>query len=81
MAKKKNTRRIQKNIAPKDCSFCKDKKEPDFLDISSLNRFLTERSKIIPAARSGICSKHQKRLTLAIKYARFLALLPFVSKT
>lgn len=79
MAKKKTQRRIQKNIAPKDCSFCKEKKEPNFLDSSTLNRFLTERGKIIPASRSGLCAKHQKRLTLAVKYARHLSLLPFVA--
>jgi small subunit ribosomal protein S18 len=78
MAKKKIIRKQQKTNAPKKCFFCSEKKEPDFSDIATLNRFLTERAKIIPKTRSGLCTKHQKRLTLAIKRARHLALLPFV---
>ncbi|MDP3987703.1 MAG: 30S ribosomal protein S18 [Candidatus Levybacteria bacterium] len=72
-------RRFQKKIiVPKNCYFCKEKIEPYFLDTEVLQRYLTERGKIIGRARSGICSKHQRALTLSIKYARHLALLPFV---
>lgn len=79
MAKKKRfIRKQQKTNAPKKCYFCSEKKEPDFSDTAILNRFLTERAKIIPRSRSGLCAKHQKRLTLAVKRARHLALLPFV---
>lgn len=80
MAKKKIKRRLQKNNAPKTCYFDVEKKEPTFADTAVLQRFLTERAKIIPRSRSGLCEKHQKRLTLAVKQARFLALLPFVVK-
>lgn len=69
----------KKTIAPKECSFCKEKKEPGFLEVEVLGRFLTERGKIIGRERSGICAKHQRRLTLSIKHARHLALLPFTS--
>ncbi len=78
MKKKKTIRRIQKNIAPKKCYYCEEKKDPNFLDVASLKKFLTERGKIIPRSRSGLCAKHQRRLTVSIKQARHLALLPFI---
>jgi small subunit ribosomal protein S18 len=79
MAKSKAPRRrIQKNNAPKKCFFCDEKKTPSFGDIAVLQRFTTERGKIISRARSGLCAKHQKVLTNQVKYARHLALLPFI---
>lgn len=80
MAKKKFIKRVQKTNAPKECFFCVEKKEPDFNDISTLNRFITDRAKIIARIRSGLCGKHQKKVTQAVKHARYLALLPFVVK-
>ncbi len=71
----RNRRRI---VVPKKCFFCKEKKQPDFSDTEALKRYTTERGKIIGRSRSGICAKHQRRLTIAIKHARHLALLPFV---
>jgi len=80
MAKKtKQRRRIIKGV-PKNCFFHEEKKEPVFSDTQVLARFLTERGKIIPRSRSGLCAKHQKLLTKNIKYARHLALLPFVAR-
>ncbi|MCL5746693.1 MAG: 30S ribosomal protein S18 [Patescibacteria group bacterium] len=80
MKKKLNTKtRRRKNLKPKDCFFCKEKKEPWFSDYEVLRRFTTDRGKIISRARSGICSKHQRKLTRSIKQARHLALLPFTS--
>jgi small subunit ribosomal protein S18 len=78
--KKRFTRKIQKTNAPKKCQFCTDKKEPLFSDTAILNKFITDRAKIVPMSRSGICTKHQKRLAVAIKRARHLALLPFIVK-
>ncbi len=72
-------RKRRKNVAPKDCFFCKEKKKPWFSDYEVLRRFTTERGKIIGRARSGICSKHQRKLMRSIKQARHLALLPFKS--
>jgi small subunit ribosomal protein S18 len=82
MAKKKKVirKKLQKNNAPKKCIFCVEKKEPVFSDIATLGRFLTDRAKIVSSERNGLCSKHQKRVTLSIKRARHLALLPFVVK-
>lgn len=80
MAKKVTKRRIKKITVPKECYFCKEEKTPSFGDTETLRRFLTDRGKIIGQARSGLCAKHQKRLTAAIKYARHLALLPFTAR-
>lgn len=63
----------------KVCRFCADSKlEISYKDPASLKYFTTERGKIIPRRISGACAKHQRELTLAIKRARSIALLPFV---
>lgn len=64
----------------KKCQFCKEKAEPNFRDVSSLKKYLTERGKILPRIRSGACAKHQRKIAVSIKHARHLALLPFVSR-
>ncbi len=80
MAKKMMKPRRKAMITPKKCPFCEENKTPWFSDTEPLQRFLTERGKIMGRSRTGICAKHQKQFTLAVKYARHLALLPFVSK-
>lgn len=80
MAKtKKPRKRILKGV-PKECYFCVEKKQPTFGDTGTLQRYTTERGKIMPRSRTGLCSKHQKTLELNIKYARHLALLPFLTR-
>ncbi|HIE06200.1 MAG TPA: 30S ribosomal protein S18 [bacterium (Candidatus Stahlbacteria)] len=65
----------------KVCRFCKDKAVSiDYKDVNLLKAFMTERGKILPARVTGLCAKHQRKLTRAIKQARELALLPFVQK-
>lgn len=60
------------------CSFCVDKVEHiDYKDVVRLKRYITERGKILPRRISGNCASHQRGLTLAIKRARIVALLPF----
>lgn len=79
MAKKeirKPTRRMKE--APKECFFCKEKKEPDFLETELLSRFTSERGKIMSRSKTGACSKHQRAVTTEVKRARYLALLPFL---
>ena len=73
-------RRIQKNNAPKTCFFCDEKKQPTFSEILILQRYITERGKIVSRLRNGLCSGHQRALTVEIKRARHLALLPFIVK-
>lgn len=60
------------------CSFCVDKIENiDYKDVNRLKRYITERGKILPRRISGNCAAHQRGLTVAIKRARIVALLPF----
>ncbi|MGE5630605.1 MAG: 30S ribosomal protein S18 [Caulobacteraceae bacterium] len=64
----------------KVCNFCIDKVECiDYKDVNKLRRYITERGKIIPRRISGNCAKHQRQLTIAIKRARNIALLPFTT--
>ncbi len=62
------------------CLFCQSKTNPSYTDISVLRRFTTDRVKIVPRTKNGLCSKHQRIVTRQIKYARHLSLLPFVPK-
>ena len=65
----------------KVCSFCVDKVDHiDYKDVAKLRRFVTERGKILPRRISGNCAKHQRQVTLAIKRARNIALLPFTAE-
>lgn len=65
----------------KVCRFCEDKvTHIDYKDIKTLQRFMTDRGKILPRRVSGTCAKHQRALTNAIKRARIMALLPFVKE-
>lgn len=64
----------------KHCSFCVDKAEViDYKDPSKLRRYISDRGKIEPRRKTGTCAKHQRVLALAVKRARHLALLPYVS--
>lgn len=66
----------------KVCKFCADSNLPiDYKDMKLLRLFTTERGKIIPRRISGNCAKHQRLLTVAIKRARNIALLPFTTST
>jgi len=72
-------RRDQK-IRPvaRDCPFCHQKTDPNYKDINVLTRYLSERGKLLPQTRTGLCSLHQRSVTQEIKRARHVALLPFV---
>ena len=60
------------------CSFCVDKVDSiDYKETGKLRKFISERGKIYPRRISGNCAKHQRQLTIAIKRARNVALLPF----
>ena len=62
------------------CGFCVDRvKLIDYKEVAKLRRYISDRSKIEPRRKSGVCAKHQRRLSTAIKRARHLALLPFTS--
>ncbi len=64
---------------PKVCQFCVDKvKTIDYKQYDMLRRFVSDRGKIRPRRQTGTCARHQRHLSVAIKRARHLALLPFV---
>ncbi|KXG76402.1 MAG: small subunit ribosomal protein [Tepidanaerobacteraceae bacterium] len=71
----------KKNKKKKVCSFCVDKIDyVDYKDVARLKKFITERAKILPRRITGNCARHQRQLTVAIKRARNMALLPFTTE-
>ena len=65
----------------KVCGFCVDRIDHiDYKDAARLRRFMSERAKILPRRVTGTCARHQRVLTIAIKRARHIALLPFESE-
>ena len=62
----------------KVCVFCGKDNVIDYKDVNKLKRYISERGKILPRRITGNCAKHQRALTVAIKRARHLALMPYV---
>ncbi len=77
MMKRRNDKRRERPVA-KNCPFCATKTVPDYKDVGMLGKYITERGKLLGRSRTGICSKHQRAITIAVKHARHVALLPFV---
>ena len=74
-------RPMNRNRRKKVCQFCVDKAAfIDYKDTAKLRHYISERSKILPRRTTGTCAMHQRQLTLAIKRARQIALLPFVTE-
>ncbi len=66
----------------KICKFCENKDyDFNYKNERKLRSYITERGKIIPRRMSGNCAKHQRKLTVAIKRARYMGILPFTSET
>lgn len=66
---------------PKSCHFCVNGlNEVDYKDIKTLKKFTSSYAKILPRKKTGICSKHQRKLAMAIKRSRFMALIPFTTR-
>ena len=64
----------------KVCQFCVDKVASiDFKDAAKLRKYTSDRGKILPRRMTGTCAMHQRQLTLAIKRARHVALLPYTA--
>lgn len=79
---RKNDKRVKKKprifMRPRVCRFCADAKLTiDYKDARLLTPFTSERGRIVPRRISGNCAKHQREVTLAIKRARIMAILPF----
>ncbi len=65
----------------KQCFFCsQNAKEIDFHDVEMLKRFVSSQGKIIDPRHTGLCAKHQRRLAQAVKQARIMGFLPFVTR-
>ena len=74
------TQRPMMRRRKKVCIFCADKVDfIDYKDSAKLRKFISERGKILPRRISGTCAKHQRELNIAIKRARQVALLPYVT--
>lgn len=72
---KREIRRPRRKV----CSFCADKTIIDYKDSKRLKRYITERGKILPRRVTNCCAGHQRELTIAIKRARQIALLPYTT--
>ena len=74
--KKRRFQRVRK------CRFCGEKVEfIDYKRVDVLQRYITERGKILTRRVSGNCAKHQRQVAMAVKRARFIALLPYVKES
>lgn len=70
---------IKRFRVKRNCPFCQKKELPNWKNPDELRRFTSERGRIIAASKNGLCAKHQRKLAVAIKRARHLGLLPFVT--
>lgn len=72
-------RNFKKRGRRKVCRFCAEKIPVDYKNVRIIKTFITERAKIVPARITGTCAKHQRQLTVAIKRARKLSLIPYTT--
>ena len=80
MDKERNERPGRRKARKKVCHFCADRVEAsDYKDVAKLRKFVSERAKILPRRATGTCAKHQRELTIAVKRARQIALIPYVN--
>jgi len=81
---KRPRKKFKRSLQPrrkKVCRFCQEKRTMiDYKDTSRLQKFITEKGKIIPSRITGNCAKHQRQLARAVKKARAIALLPYVKE-
>lgn len=68
----------QRRIKKKVCTYCADKSLViDFKDTDKMKKFVSEKGKILPRRVTGLCAKHQREITVAVKRARHIGLLPY----
>jgi small subunit ribosomal protein S18 len=80
VAPRTERRRTRYTSRRKVCFFCVEKVTTiNYKDVDGLRRYLSDRGKIEPRRKTGTCAKHQRRLTVALKRARHLALLPYTA--
>ena len=73
--RRRNTIHRRKKV----CVFCGKEKELDYKDVATLKKYVSERGKILPRRITGNCAKHQRALTVAVKRARHVALMPYTA--
>lgn len=72
-------KKFRKPAKKKVCAFCvAGEKDIDYKDVAKIKKYITEKGKILPRRQTGVCAHHQRQLSLAIKRARNVALLPYV---
>lgn len=78
---KSPVKKYRKSARKKVCSFCLEKANYiDYKEAAKLKKYITEKGKILPRRQTGTCSTHQRKLSTAIKRARYMALLPYVGE-
>lgn len=77
VADEKTVKKPYRPAKKKVCQFCSEKVAIDYKEVSILKRYITEKGKIIPRRNTGTCARHQRELSVAIKRAREMALLPY----
>ena len=71
-------KKIRRSKEP--CYFCVNMKEPKYKEIEVLAKYLSPKGRLISRMRTGVCQKHQRRVTREVQRARVLAMLPFVQR-
>ena len=68
-------------MTTKQCHFCNNNvKQIDYKDVDALKRFMNPYARMLSTRKTNVCALHQRKLAMAIKRARFLALVPFVAR-
>ncbi|OGM60195.1 30S ribosomal protein S18 [Candidatus Woesebacteria bacterium RIFCSPLOWO2_01_FULL_39_10] len=70
-----DTQHIRRVTYP--CPFCEMEKTPNYKDYKTLSKYISDRAKILGRSRTGVCATHQRALSVSVKRARFLGLLPY----
>lgn len=70
---------FKKKMGKKKCRFCVEKLDIDYKDANLLRGFVSDRGKILNSRITGVCAKHQRKVSQAIKRARIIAFLPFTN--
>ncbi len=71
-------KKFRRPAKKKVCAFCvAGEKDIDYKDVAKIRKYITEKGKILPRRQTGVCAHHQRQLSLAIKRARNVALLPY----
>ncbi|MCR5832039.1 MAG: 30S ribosomal protein S18 [Lachnospiraceae bacterium] len=73
--RRRNTLHRRKKV----CVFCGKEKALEYKDVATLKKYVSERGKILPRRITGNCAKHQRALTVAVKRARHVALMPYTA--